>query len=80
MREKVHPDRSSVSEVHIYRNNENVIVIVSVRPNICNNFLSRELYALDPVNENGCLTDPNYFESELPFLYDDIENLPKPSE
>jgi hypothetical protein len=27
-----------------------------------------------------CFADPNYFESEIPFLDEDIQNLPKPSE
>jgi hypothetical protein len=34
---------------------------------------------LNYVNKNKCLADPNYFESEIPFLYD-IKNLLKPSE
>jgi hypothetical protein len=29
---------------------------------------------------NGCFTDSNHFESELPFLEENIENLQKPSE
>jgi hypothetical protein len=27
--------------------------------------------------KNGCLADPNYFELEHSFLYDDINNMPK---
>jgi hypothetical protein len=41
MREKAQPDRSSVSETDIYRNNQNVMVIVAARPSIGNNFPSR---------------------------------------
>jgi hypothetical protein len=29
---------------------------------------------------NGCLADTNRFESELPFRWDDIKGLQKPSE
>jgi hypothetical protein len=28
----------------------------------------------------GCWMDPNYFESDLPFGSEEIENLQKPSE
>jgi hypothetical protein len=33
---------SSASEFHIYRNNQNMIAILVVGPNIDDNFLSRE--------------------------------------
>jgi hypothetical protein len=39
---KVPPDRSSLSEVYIYRNNQNAIALVVIRPNHDDNFLSRE--------------------------------------
>jgi hypothetical protein len=42
MREKDLPDCSSVSEVDIDPNNQNMIAIVGVRPNIDDNFLFRE--------------------------------------
>jgi hypothetical protein len=42
MGEKARPDRSALSEVYIYRNNQNVIGIVAIRPNIDNDFLSCE--------------------------------------
>jgi hypothetical protein len=42
MRENARPRRSFVSEVDIYWNNQNLITIVAVRPNINDNFLSRE--------------------------------------
>jgi hypothetical protein len=29
---------------------------------------------------NGCLMDPNDFENELPFVYEDIKHLQKLSE
>jgi hypothetical protein len=41
MSEKVRPDRSSVSDLDIDRNNQNMIGIVTARPNITDNFLSR---------------------------------------
>jgi hypothetical protein len=82
MREKVHPNRSSVSEVYTCSNNQNMISIVAVRPNIDDNIFSRKQNSaqLGDVNENGWLADPNYFESELSFLYEDMKILPKPSE
>jgi hypothetical protein len=42
MIEKARPDRPPVSEGYIDRNNQDVIVIVAVRPNIDDNFPSRE--------------------------------------
>jgi hypothetical protein len=33
---------------------------------------------MDDVKENGCLADPNYFESEILFLYGDIRNWQTP--
>jgi hypothetical protein len=42
MREKTCPDRSALSEVYVYRNNQNMIAIVAIRPNIDEDFLSRE--------------------------------------
>jgi hypothetical protein len=38
---KARPDRSSVSEVYIYRNNQDTVAIAAVQPNINDNFLSR---------------------------------------
>jgi hypothetical protein len=71
---KTRPDRPSVCEIYIYHNNQNMIAIVAVLPNINDKFLSRESNWADfnYVKENRCLSDPNYFESELPFLFNDI--------
>jgi hypothetical protein len=41
MREKIDRERSSISKVDIDRNNQNMITIVSIRPNIADGFLSR---------------------------------------
>jgi hypothetical protein len=41
MREKGHRDCSSVSEVEIDQNNQNIITIVAIWPNIDDNFLSQ---------------------------------------
>jgi hypothetical protein len=62
MREKAHPDRSFLTEVSIYRNNQNMIPIVAVRPNSDDGFLSPEYNGahLYYVNENGSLADPNF--------------------
>jgi hypothetical protein len=53
-----------------------MISIVAVRPNIDNNFLSWKYNHdhFEDVSENGYSADPNYLESELPFLYEDIKN------
>jgi hypothetical protein len=42
MMEEAHPDCSSVSEVDVHCDNQNMIVTVGVRPNADDNFLSRE--------------------------------------
>jgi hypothetical protein len=51
-----------------------MITIAAVRPNIDDNFLSRESnYAhSDHVNEKWTLTNPHYLKNGLLFLYDDI--------
>jgi hypothetical protein len=42
---KARPDCLSISVVDIYRNNQNMIAIVAVRPNIDNNFSRRNRIA-----------------------------------
>jgi hypothetical protein len=63
MREKDLPDRSSISEVNIDPNNQNMITIVGVRPNIDDNFLSREQHGvyLDYVNKKRMLSRSQLF-------------------
>jgi hypothetical protein len=39
---KARPDRPSVSEGYIYRNNQNMVAIFAIRPYADDNFLSRE--------------------------------------
>jgi hypothetical protein len=41
IKEKARPERLSLSEVYIYRNNQNVIAIVAVQPMSTHSFLSR---------------------------------------
>jgi putative ribosome biogenesis GTPase RsgA len=70
MVEQGRPDRSSISEVDIYRNNQNLIAVVAVPPNIDDNFLSRQLNCahLDSGNEKWMLGRSHYVKSEFPFL------------
>jgi hypothetical protein len=58
MRDKGHPDRWSISEVYIYRNDQNMIAIIAARPNNNNNFLSHEWNSahLDYVKEKWMLS------------------------
>jgi hypothetical protein len=63
MREKDCPDRLSVSEVYIDRNNQNMIGIIEVQPNIDDILLSREYNCahLDDVNEKRILSRSRRF-------------------
>jgi hypothetical protein len=67
---KVHPDQSSVTEVHICSNNQNRFSIVAARPYIDNSFFSRSSNCadFDDVSENWMFDQSNDFESELPFF------------
>jgi hypothetical protein len=47
---KARPDRSSVCDLCIYHNNQNMIAIVAVRTNIDNNFLSHQYNGLHLAN------------------------------
>jgi hypothetical protein len=81
MRERDYPHHPSVSKVWIYPNNQNMIVVIAVRLSIDDDFLSRSEHCahLDYVNERGDFDDPNYVQSEFPFLYDGIKIWQKPS-